>query len=464
MDHALSVKRALAALVLGAVGVALVGVVSASCGGESTPGPVSDVAVGDATDARSPVRDARPDAGEADPFDVAVPDAEIPFPGEWRPIEGLPANCAVRLAVDPRRSVEPFAWTPCTSGRPACTVFVPSWTGPDNFAFVQSHLGGVFEDSKGVVLSYVRATRGRPERVGIVQALEGEARLAVFGLDADTLTCAVSKMSATPFGMSATIFYGNNAASRRFVLSGMPDGGIGVQDITQPLASRSVVQGMLRGDGIVTLEHNAGGIANYVSALRLSDGQVIPGFPGYTKPALRPVPVPGGYFATADESLYFMPATGGSAQLVVNPQAGNEVISVDFDQRAGYAMAWLELNKTTEVATLWTAPFATTAAGLQRRAVARLPTAYPFVFNAGMVLARGASYTSFRLIRVSDGMGWDVAAEPDHASVDPLWVNDDFVWQWVSGNQPGEPGFPTKNVLLKLPRAPLGAPTVPPGL
>ncbi|MBK8213751.1 MAG: hypothetical protein IPK71_08370 [Myxococcales bacterium] len=214
----------------------------------------------------------------------------------------------------------------------------------------------------------------------------------------------------------------------------------------------------------MTLEHNAGGIANYVSALRLSDGQVIPGFPGYTKPALRPIPVPGGYFATADESLYFMPATGGSAELVVNPQPGNEVVSVDFDQRAGYAMAWLELDKTTEVATLWTAPFATTAASLQRRAVARLPTAYPFVFNAGMILARGASYTSFRLIRVSDGMGWDVAAEPDHASVDPLWVNDDFVWQWVSGSQPGEPGFPTKNVLLKLPRAPLGAPTVLPGL
>lgn len=317
----------------------------------------------------------------------------------------------------------------------------------------------------GGVLAYVRLTAGQPERLSVVQELEGRARAGFFGLSTAALSCQVIKISATPFGIGGIGYYTTQSETRVFALAAQTNGmNLGVTELSNALSPRLITQGMLRGDGIISVEHNAGGIANYVSALRLSDGQVIPGFPGYTKPALRPIPVPGGYFATADEALYFMPSSGEAARLVATPQAGHEIISVDFDQRGAYAMAWLEMNKTTEVATVYTSPFATTAGALQRRAVAKLPTPYPFVFNAGMLLARGAGHTSFRLVRVADGMGWDIAAEPDHASVDPLWVNDDFVWQWVSGNQPGDPGFPTKNVLLKLPRAPLGAPTVSPGL
>jgi hypothetical protein len=459
-------KRALAALGLGVAGVALLGAITASCGDSTPPEPLGDVGLRDAADAREASRDARPDVlPDQQVEDVWLADSAVPYPGEWKAIPGLPANCPIRVATDPAGSIEPFEWTACTSGRPGCKVFVPKWTGPSNFAFVQSHLGGAFEDSGGVVLSYVRSTAGQPERLSVVQELEGKARAGFFGLSTEALNCQVIKMSATPFGIGGIGYYRTQSQARLFSLVAPPNGmSFDVVELTSALAPRVFTQGMLRGDGLVTLEHNAGGIANYVSALRLSDGQVIPGFPGYTKPALRPIPVPGGYFATADEALYFMPSSGEAARLVATPQAGHEIISVDFDQRGGYAMAWLEMNKTTEVATVYTSPFATTAGALQRRAVAKLPTPYPFVFNAGMLLARGAGHTSFRLVRVADGMGWDIAAEPDHASVDPLWVNDDFVWQWVSGNQPGDPGFPTKNVLLKLPRAPLGAPTVSPGL
>ena len=280
MDHALSVKRALAALVVGAAGVALVGVVSASCGGESPPGPVSDVAVGDATDARSPVRDARtPLDGDAE--DVWLADSEVPYPGEWRTLPGLPANCPVRVAVNPEASIEPFAWTACTSGRPGCKVFVPKWTGPDSFAFVQGHLGGAFEDSGGVVLAYSRSTRGRPEQLSVVQELEGKARAAFFGLSTEALTCSVLKISATSFGTAGLVFYETQSLTRVFSVAASSNAtNLRTLELTQALAPRIITQGMLRGDDILTLEHNAGGVANYVSALRLSDGQLIPGFPG----------------------------------------------------------------------------------------------------------------------------------------------------------------------------------------
>lgn len=462
MDQHLPMKRALAALGLGGAGVALLAAITASCGGDVTPSGSAEVGA-DVIDAAVPDRDARREADTA-MFDGAGPDADVPLPGEWRPVLGLPSNCPVRVAVTPELSVPAFRWTKCSSGRDGCEVFVPDWTGPDSFAFVQSHLGGVYEENGDVVLSYTRTTRGKPAWFAIEQALHGSARRAIYGVDDSPVACIPAHVTSSPSGTTALISFVFPGGFRQFALSPDNPSTAFAQELTRALEPRLIVQGIRRGDGMVTLEHNAGGIANYVSSVRLSDGQVIPGFPGYTKPALRPIPVPGGYFVTADESLYFVPSSGEMARLVVSPGPGHRILSVDFDQRGGYAMAWLELDNTAEVATAYTSPFATTAGALQRRAVAKLPTPYPFVFNAGMLLARGAGHTSFRLVRVADGMGWDIAAEPDHASILPLWVNDDFVWQWVSGNQPGDPGFPTKNVLLKLPRAPLGAPTVSPGL
>lgn len=60
-------------------------------------------------------------------------------------------------------------------------------------------------------------------------------------------------------------------------------------------------------------------------------------------------------------------------------------------------------------------------------------------------------------IRLSDGWGWPIEAETDRIFLQPLWVDDNDVWMLT-----GIPDLVIQDGIMRVSRASLGAPTVPP--
>jgi len=457
------------------IGAALVGVAYAGLltGGFASCG-TTDATPLDATLDSNPTTDSRPmppkdggmDTGSS--RDGAPVTVEVPYPGEWNKLEGIAADCALRMAADPAKSFSPFSWKPCASGRVGCETFLPDWSPSTRFSFAQSHLGGAFEDARGVHLAFFRSDSG-PHRLSMVYQLHGEAELALYGHDKSDNSCTPLKISSTPFGLGAIVMHGFKQSPSEVYALWAPTTAptaLSVENITTKLGSRYLVQGMLRGDDGLALEQTAGGLAIHVGLFRISDRAVVPGVQEYGTEGFRPIPAPGGYFTSLQTNppvLAFMPKEGGPHRVVVRPMPGHRVLAVDLDRKNGNALAWTEYEEATERTTLYTSPFATSEAGIVRRIVARLPSPYAGVFNAGVYLTRG-SYAAFRLVRISDGLGWDIPSEPEFAALDGLWVNDDFAWQWASSVREGSPGFPVQGAIVRVARAGLGAPTVPSGL
>jgi hypothetical protein len=206
-----------------------------------------------------------------------------------------------------------------------------------------------------------------------------------------------------------------------------------------------------------------GGLPIYASGFRFSDKTLFTSTPQNNLESGTPVPVPGGYFAVVvGSSPYtgaFMPIEGGY-RTVIRPLPGADVQYIWVDRKNANALVWVEKSGNGDVL-LYTSPFTTTEAGLQRRAVARLPLNVAGEVNAG-IFTQYVSETAVRLVRLSDGKAWDIEGESDPL-IAPIWVNDDFVWVVISGVPKGAPGYPVTGGVVKLPR-PTSAPTIPSGL
>lgn len=459
----------LLALALGTVGAALCVAVASSCGTSEAPPSVEDDAEV-ALDAKKPPKppvsygdsEPKPPVDAAIDYDADPWDGQVPFPGEWRAIPGMPASCGARIAVDPKVSVSRFPWKACPSGREECKFFVADWAPVDTFTFAPYPVLPVFEDANGVHISYFRAFRKDPPyRVSVLQRLDGDAELAIYG-DSSERYCGVAQLSASPDGVGLVVAQALGTIESFIAEAPLSDpGNFTVTRITPKLGTSPLIQGMARGNGFVGLEQTSVGLSIYASAYRFGDQTVVPS----TAPvdSERPKPSTGGYFAlVAGSPSYaaFMPIEGGYRP-VVRPLPGNRVVHLGVDHASAEALVWIEEGNSG--ATLFTSPFATTEAALQRRAVAKLPTSKSGVVNAGVFVAPN-DYASIRMVRLSDGLGWDVAAEPGLPMMGGTWVNADYVWARISMNQPGAPGFPVEGGILRVKRAPLGAPTVPTGL
>jgi hypothetical protein len=146
------------------------------------------------------------------------------------------------------------------------------------------------------------------------------------------------------------------------------------------------------------------------------------------------------------------------------------VSSYAVERSASDALVWFESDMDTfgyVNTTVWTTPYASTAAAVQRRKVAVLPDGWKgggadAVANKGVVLNFIAIDRAL-LTRLSDGMGWDIAPEPGEAFVRPLWVDDDEVWMATCDAKLGAGCRPSMHGIQRASRASLGAPTVPRG-
>lgn len=173
------------------------------------------------------------------------------------------------------------------------------------------------------------------------------------------------------------------------------------------------------------------------------------------------VVVPGGYLALINSIVVFVPVDGGP-QPLIRPTAGHEIVAFTADVTAGHAITWFESDSALANTTVYTSPFATTEAALAKRAVAKLPVLTTGIVNEG-VLAAPIAFSRLRIVRMSDGMGWDVEGESDAPFMNNVWVNKDFVWMGASNVAVGSPGFPFFGGMVRIPR-PSSPPTVPSGL
>ncbi len=418
---------------------------------------------------RDAAKDTRPEA-EAASADVWQEAGPIPVPGEWLPIPGFPASCGARVAKDPRVSVSRLPWQPCASGRVGCEYFLADWGKPDERRFDAAPIEPVFEDANGIHVSYKRhfgrkfgeSQAWQP----VVQLLHGEGEATWYTAE----LCPVQVHGAR-HGIALTALQIDRPNTpeevvRQFLGWSSWASPSQTEVVETALTPRlNISQSVARGPDFLTLESTNWGGPIIGTAFRFASRDFARATPTNNLEALKPLPVGDGYVSivTGDPAtLAFMPIEGGY-RTVVRPAAGYGVNRIALDRANSDALVWTEaVPGSVDGWRMWTSPYATTEAGAAKRPVAVVPGGFRVVANAGVVaivVNRGTA----RIVRLSDGMGWDIPVEPGLEFYYPLWVNDDSAWFVLSVPQPPFVGLSSSGA-VRVKRAGLGAPTVPNGL
>ena len=393
--------------------------------------------------------------------DGNAPDAFDPFPGTWTPLPGSP-GCPVLVASDPATSVGPITWAPCVTQPSGCQQMVIDWSSDPGMRLGYPGPEVVRLVSGLPYLVYYRMFPRYGELlawIAVVQPLRGAPVLAVgnvFNLDAGQ-SCIASAFQGergvalildqtlawTPWGspssFSSTLF----------------DGGFG----QYPLESVAVGTGPfyvgLYPAGLDVFDPDAGSRTLAVA----SDGGWLP--------AQTPAAVPDGalVFNGVDlpNGISLVRADGTSTPLVI-PQSPY-INGFAIDRANGYAISWVECASDSPMTgcILWSSPYATSAAAMAPRMVAKLQDVsnqyYPGTLaNAGVVL--NVSLDFALVTRLSDGQSWQIQAPAGIGFGYVAWVDDAEVW--IGGVDPQYPSVQLG--FVRFDRSTLGAPTVPSGL
>lgn len=404
----------------------------------------------------------------------------------WKPLPGLPHDCPDRVAIDPKAAMPPLAWRPCASGQATCERADAEWS--------PLRYGGVYivdpepvrRINGAIRISYVRQewrSYGKYDRR--VSVVADGAGTPVFALgdvqDANGHTCA----------------HGRYAGSRGIVVDGIPPRGdtqyllvsswqrpseldfhrltrdafAGVPPYIYPRLTAWGPSGALFvstnappstaiydfDHRLVTLakEPTGSGRLDALAYVGLDDGALTMTQDGDGHP-LR---------------MGFIDALGAHTPLFQAP-SGRAIIGMTVDRGAtAPQIVWIEAAyelgdfTSTEI---WTSPAAKTAAGIQRRLVAKDS------FGAGFTLAaviadRGLAFfknglQSARLVRLADGKGWVIPADTDHNVSEVMGITDDSVWMLVSKRDSVVQDVTMATGIQRVRLDSLGEPTVPNGL
>jgi hypothetical protein len=442
-------------------------------------------------DSGAPVGDASlpaVDGGGADRADVAVdaaprPDSGVHPPGSWRPFPGAPTRCGMELSESPEVSAPHMEWKDCAS--PAeCRYLKENWrvtkitrqviiTRQAEHIFVANgkmyaHYLRLLDDGVGFALEVV-------EEVGV-----GTVYAAYVPNDPDESCAAGLTASANGIGSFA---FSQTASNTEQI-----DYWAGWSALASPLAistraispsetgiGKTAVSGSLS-FGPNALHMEAAGLS-LTRVFTLNTTTKALSYASNNPPVMGtelPRWTPTGVMVLGDQapySLRFMPVGGGNT-VVAAPSAGYNVTFAGLDRARSNALVWLETQEGAvdrKNLTVYTSPYAENAAGLVRRQVAKLPDPNAatgtffdgFVVNAGMLLTVTSS-SNLRLMRLSDGMGWNIGLRgPATGYTEALYVDDDNIYvgmDAVSG------AARNQNGIVQIPRASLGEPTIPNGL
>ncbi len=449
----------------------------AGCGGTSASSPTADGGLDATPDGR--VRDAAIDRNE--PLGDAGSDWSW-LPGEWGDVPGLPNFCQteMQMAKDPARDVPPLSWKACTGAIAGCRQLSIDWApGPGN----RHVLNGVPDQFQRLhdgrlTINFLRlypTPDGSFDRsMSIIYDLDGAARFAAArdvrfvpkgqysrcansvsaGDDGIVVRSDLFKESITTFGATSWGAPYALTRSREVGFKELNKGaGIQVSNRGTVYMTTQITGGLALFDFAADepiVPRDGAAIAAIESPRTTRDGAVV------FRLASRVV-------------LDFLKPDGNTARLA-EAVGARHISGFAIDRRANDSLVWVE-SDTIQPATntvLWTAPAAQTMASLARRRV----TAFndPGGDGGGHMVADGGyaltqiGRTKALLVRLSDGWGWTIDAEPDRVFLQPLWVDDNDVWILTGVTPyPGRPDLIDQDGIMRVTRASLGAPTVPPG-
>ncbi|CAN5478254.1 hypothetical protein BH09MYX1_BH09MYX1_37580 [soil metagenome] len=413
--------------------------------------------------------DARADRSDA-PSDATVLDAAVEdgggngwFPsGEWeQPLLG--DGCTVKVAKDPNAAVSPWTYTSCAGGPVGCEIAVQDWSPKpyNNNPLILSRQQVSFVGGKAV-LTYRRNYENRA-LVEVVQELDGVRLLAAGASVTAADSCFASLVPASGgVGWVAlrtkqkkTVgYYG--ALSLWTALStplgaklyAGADFGTSASSVNEPSASGDrLFLEVTAPYNVVTIAPLAGGAITFPPTATRAEGmrEVPDGVLGISTDTYGIRLVKKDATSTL---LYTTPASTVTNDMAYDPKT-NKVVWRDVVQGGS---GW-------ESGKIYAATYSPN--GLSPVLVTKVPSDYDYyqpsfvAYGNYVILPR--TNGALRVVRLSDGMGWDVALPPNEKIVDALWVDDDHVWLWDKNGT-------RVDAIVRLSRSGWGAPTVPPSL
>jgi hypothetical protein len=344
------------------------------------------------------------------------------LPGEWDPVPGASASCAVRVARHPARDVRPLAWVAC-EGRPGCLAARQSWTDVPGTALDDVYVEPVVAGPGGPYLLTRRSWPAAPgaaakESWAVVQTLAGEVLYAE-ATHGRGSSC-ISLVSLRSGGITQMLIEKSGALVFRDRDWGQPFVERAQVPLTSLHAAGPAGAFTVIGDTAFVPTFGPDGSA----AVDLRSGVVTP-LAEVTEPRARP----GGALVVGitDGDLRVVRPDGAVDVLVGRRVAGAQVDHADD------SVVWVETSTEPErkSVALWRGEFVRPGEAFD---AARITSFHDeqaddvrLVVNAGLAVTM-TEPTSLRVTRLRDAQSWRLDAPPGLPFVRPLWVDTNEVW------------------------------------
>lgn len=403
-----------------------------------------------------------------------------PFPGTWVNIPGLPECPTLWVSKDPATDVAD-TWSACPSGRPGCERMATAWSTERGEKIQIPRFGR--RGSNGEFVAYERVYPRPPGLLGfdwlvhVVQSPKNVPQLAIavdnrggpagkcvgrvfpspdllpFLVNVPGLAPAIKHYSLFKYGSPSAPVDQFKLANAAFVPPPGFFNQLGVGD-------RRIFFGTRGPTSIAVVD-----IATHAVVYKVGSGSA---------PVELPFIVRKGAIAGwsgSPQGIAFVDDYGKVAKIhELTPPRELRALQVD---PSSDAVVWVDGEYSLNDAgapwlsgfVLWTAPFATTAADFKPRRVTRFDSDAYRMLRGTVIAHRGYALLSIsdlemRLVRLSDGQGWTLSADPDDRWVWPAYVDDEEVRIVIDNRLPG--GSPQMKTFVRLKIASLGPPNVPP--
>jgi hypothetical protein len=455
------------------VGIITGGFGLAACSGCKSPPEQAPASGADAGAPEGAVADAARDVGYLE-TDLLPAD-------QWAPIPGLPQECGERIALDPNTAVPKLDWKPCSAKwGPGCKRVDNTWSkwpygalggGPDepirrvNGTIRISYIRTEWKDNIHFDRSYsvIEDAQGRRQAaMGVAPAKSGLECSGRVYLGKDGVAAAAAGRAGRTQEFLAV---GPRSLPPKLTAHVTP---LVDFEITDPslvtLGTRGHV--FYSGDPPSTAIYDP---SNRKLSIPKTDGaKLLDVFP----------------YVAADEGVLTIGYDGAGYPLRVGYMAPDGTHSPLFQSSAQHYLTGLTLDRGVDPpqivwtearnegglfasTELWTSPFAMTAAGIAKRLVAKddFGPGFGFVYlsaDRGRALFRNGTHSA-RLVRLADGMGWSLTADPGEAFTEIAGLADDDAWLFVTQEDPKVQNLPRETAILRARFDDLGPPTVPRG-
>jgi hypothetical protein len=391
------------------------------------------------------VSERRPTPSDSGKLDVdLVPDVPTDanpfsdwFPGEWQRTPNVPAGCYSIIATHPERDVPPITWEPCSPAQAACEQSAVTWTtlpGDALRADEKVRLGPGGTPMLSLKRLQIRTGSSSNFDAVYTAALElnGPVHAATGMRTTVNSSCIDAALRPTESGIAHAILLSSPPTAMRYrtrkyredvwIEHDLSYAAVGGEfGTTNQGASAALVQ-----------------TASFKSAiLDLYSGQVVlPQSGGQRMMFSLAEPAGGGFWSRSPTpgagGYIFLRNDGSFERVPLEPIAPWQVVLHAVDRTQGDAFVWVEADNVDKV--LWTSPFASNAAQVQRRRVTRgVPVDFSNSSNYliaanGVAVLNDKNRPTATLIRLSDGQRWQATAPTNTAFIRPVWVDDTYLY------------------------------------